>query len=177
MKKIGLLWIAIVVLGSGCCRLPICTEEVVFYRSDDLNDGRPAAVDIIYPRDRAELDRILTEIGPENWFTSELYDKVYKDKVWLDEKVVSTQLTQKDPQDPYMLIIAEFSNPDPKAPRGRSLYLLFEEEMEPKDPKKAEYIWIHDGSMERLRGRPDRDDMRRRERREERERQSEEAEQ
>jgi len=155
MKRHVCLLLALALTAAGCKSVPIKTREILFYRSDDLNDGRPCAVDIIYPRDYEQFQEITREIGPEKWFKSDLYDRVYKDDPWLERKMTRARLDVKVPEDEYMVIFAEFSNPDPNPPRGHRAYLVYEEEMQPK-AKKTEYIWVHDGSLERLRKKPKR---------------------
>ncbi|HOE95387.1 MAG TPA: hypothetical protein PLS90_04000 [Candidatus Sumerlaeota bacterium] len=153
MRKALWLMLAACGLAMGCSRLPIPTEQITFYRSDALNEGRPCAVDVVYPKDEDQLYQITREIGPAGWFRSDLYRTAYKDKEWLDEKSTTLMLSNKDEQDRFMVIIAEFTNPDPNPPRGQEPILVFREDMKPR-PRKHEYIWVHDGSLQRLDGRP-----------------------
>jgi hypothetical protein len=142
---------AMVLIGTGCSRAAIKTRDITFIRAEELNQGRPCAVDVIYPRDAAERDQILTQIGPDKWFTSPLYDKVYKDKAWLepDSRDVVLKLQEKRTEDRYMIVFAEFTTPEASPPRGRVAYLAFEEDKDP-EAKKHEYVYMHEGSMERL---------------------------
>ena len=153
------LWIALLavaVAASGCSRRPINTREIYFYRTPEVNGGNPCAIDIIYPQDRSELDRVLTEFGPEKWFTSDLYDRLHKDTVWLrpDIRWQRKKLENKAKDDRYMVIFAEFTNPDHNPPRYRVPYLFYEKNMK-KKARKKEVIWVHDGSLERLKKRKD----------------------
>jgi len=153
MKRNAILLLLLGIFMVGCCRLPVCTKTVYLYRDSDVNGGRPCAVDIIYPKDKAEFDKIVTEIGPGKWFTSDLYDKVHKDKAWLDTDVTAKTLVNKAADDPYMVIFAEFTKADPNPPRGRESYLSYFKEKQPKG-KKTEYIGVHNGSLERLTSAP-----------------------
>ncbi len=150
--KLGMMML-LGILAVGCCRLPVCTKTVYLYRDTDVNAGRPCAVDIIYPKDVAERDKIVNEIGPGKWFTSDLYDRVHKEKVWMDSEVKMVPLITKDKNDPFVVIFAEFTTPDPSPARGREPYLWFSKDRRPKG-KKTEYIAIHNGSLERLDGKP-----------------------
>lgn len=133
----------------GCGGPLIKTQDITFYRADGLNEGQPAAVDIIYPRDARERDEILDDIGPEKWFTSEKYDKVHKDKDWLDDKATRVELSEKDDEDEFMIIFVQFSNPNPSPRRGQEEFLVYVHDKKPK-PRKHEYIFVHDGSLQRL---------------------------
>jgi hypothetical protein len=151
MKRTLILMAALAVLVTGCSRALIPTKDIYFYRDSGLNEGRPCAIDIIYPKDKAERDKIINEIGPQKWFQSELYDIVPKDKVWLepDSWLEVKPLQNKQLTDAYMIIFAEFTNPSPRPPRGQEPYLYYEKDMKPK-PRKHEYVEVHDGSLERL---------------------------
>lgn len=143
-------------LCSSCARDPILTEEILFYRDRALNQGNPCAVDIIYPYDQEQLEQVL-EYGPEDWFSCQLYDRVRKDKAWLeaDRWMTVVKLRNKIPEDPFMVIFAEFTHPDLSPPLGQRLLLRFQEEME-WPARRVEHIYVHDGSMERLEEAPQR---------------------
>ncbi|MCL5270121.1 MAG: hypothetical protein M1457_06135 [bacterium] len=153
MKKTLLLALALGFVLGGCCRLPVCTREIYFYRTADLNQGRPVAIDIIYPKDAAEKNKIVSEIGYQKWFTSELYDRVHKDKVWLDNAVIDKKLVNKQKADPYMIIFVEYGSTQAAPERGREPFLVFEKATKPKG-RKVEYIRVYNGSLQRLRSKP-----------------------
>jgi hypothetical protein len=152
-------WIWLGVLGlmaTACARGPVPIREIYFYRDADVNAGRPCPIDIVYPKDEAEMRRITAEIGPRNWFTSSLYDQVRKDKEWLEKPEQTVQrlvLQNKAREDPYVVIIAEFTQPDANPAVGREPMLIFSEQTRPK-PRKVEHIAVHNGSLERLARRP-----------------------
>ena len=171
MRKLLFLPLLCMLPLVGCGGPLIKTQDITFFRADGLNDGQPAAVDIIYPRDARQKEEILEKIGPEKWFTSEMYDKVHKDKDWLEEKSTRVELTDKDDEDEFMIIFVQFSNPDPAPPRGQDEYLVYIHDKKPK-PRKHEYIFVHDGSMERLKSKSDARKAERRSDRDDRDRKS-----
>jgi hypothetical protein len=170
MRKFQLVLLMLCVLPLAACGPKLKTRDITFWRADNLNDQQPAAVDIIYPRDQRQHDEIM-DIGPDKWFTSELYDKVHKDKEWLDDKITSVQLENRDDEDESIIIFVQYSNPDDSPPRGQEKAWELIWDKKPK-PKKHEYFFVHDGSMQRLKNKAEARKVERRSERDSRDRRS-----
>lgn len=159
----AILGLALLSLALTGCSRSLKTGEIHFYRDMEVNQGLPVAVDIIYPRNWQEREQILRQVPDGEWFTSDLYHGVIKDEanVIPERRVTTVLLDRKPRRQRSMIIIANYGKPSESTedkPRGYKFQrrLLIETEGGYDKPRKKEYIWIHDGTMERLRRRPSR---------------------
>lgn len=157
MRTSLLLVACAAVFATGCAE----TREIYFYRGKDINGGRPIQVDIIYPQNEQEWNK-LREISPADWFgSSDLFDKVAKEQFDVAPCTGSAndcnsvkRLEKKPKGQQWLVIIAELGKrPEGTAasPGQKQIITL---EKKPDKPKKREYIRINQGYIERLDKKP-----------------------
>lgn len=162
MKKTLFLLAVAAVVSTGCSR-GIKTREINFYRYSEINEGQKIFVDIIYPRDLMEYDKIRA-MEPSDWFklTNTLRNEVWAESYEIlpcrdgvrECRTVASLIKMRDLRDQqYLIVIANLGRAGSAIPPDSYRILAMKNDQERK-PRKREYVQIFQGYMERLNKKP-----------------------